>query len=369
MKSINIRRLQLTVKSILIMTFIFPSSQIEAHMKRPDGAYRRVLLKLRWGSLVVQTSRDEKQVLALQNSKVQQDITNRRKLVLRFRSPPNTRLSLLFRTLAQQKEWTRLFAKCAMWSIDEYYTLGDELGRGAYGVVWRGKSNITQQDVAIKCMASSDMVGSREVDIMASINHPNVVGVVDVLQTQYTTYLVLELMQGNISEKVIDVKKRDENLVRQIMRQILAGLEELHDNDVIHRDLKPENVLCSFDANDNIQCKITDLGLSTQLTLGQEFVTNQDYYGTPNYSSPEMLEELPYGTKSDIFSVGCIFYELLTGYVAFDGEDSSELQECAEWDDFKHSSVAELVNMMLRKDSEQRISATEALEHRWFKNQ
>lgn len=351
------------------MTFTFPASEAEAHLHQNDGSYQKVLLKLRWGALVLLESYADQHVFPLQNSHVEQDARIGRKLVLHFGTMTNTPLSLFFPTATKQKEWTRLLEKCAKWSIDDYYTLDDEVGRGSYGVVRRAICNRTRERVAIKCLSSTDIHSTREIGIMATSDHPNILNVLDTLQIMNKTYLVLPLMQGDLQTIVIDAKKRCQNLIREIMRQILAGVEELHGINLIHRDLKPGNVLCSFDGNGDIHCKIADFGISTQLSCGQEFVETEACYGTRNYSSPEMLGGKPYGIKSDVFSVGCLLFELLTGEVAFDGDKMYKFPEIEKWDALQDSSVGELVNMMLCEDPEHRLSATEALEHRWFRTQ
>lgn len=154
------------------------------------------------------------------------------------------------------------------------------------------------------------------------------------------------------------------------MKQVLSGINYCHQKNIVHRDLKPENLLLDKDEN-NPKIKIIDFGTSQyfdpETQMSQKF-------GTPYYIAPEVLKK-KYTEKCDVWSLGVILYILLCGYPPFNGANDKQIIESVlkgkyqvdepEWDDIS-SDAKDLVRKMLEYDPLRRISAAEALQHRWI---
>ena len=159
------------------------------------------------------------------------------------------------------------------------------------------------------------------------------------------------------------------------MRNFISALEYVHRKLIVHRDLKPENLLLASKDN-NWDLKIADFGLATTLDTPEEKLFLR--CGSPGYVAPELLQEKGYNCKADIFSVGVIFYIILTGRPLFKGNTPEEILEknmkCEyEFNDRQWETISpaakDLTLKLLAEDPEMRITAKEALEHTWFTNE
>lgn len=198
--------------------------------------------------------------------------------------------------------------------IGRFKVIG-ELGRGSQGVVYLAEDPWLGRQVAIKTLdihisAQRDrlMRLMHEARIVSRLQHPNIISVFDIGELQGKPYLVLEYVEGSSLKAII---KRDGpldiRLAVSLMVQILSGIAYAHQHEVIHRDLNPSNIM--VDKNDS--SKIMDFGIS--VTFG----ARKDLAGTPCYMSPEHFSQAPLGPRSDIFSLGLVFYEMLTGRPSF----------------------------------------------------
>ena len=216
------------------------------------------------------------------------------------------------------------------------YLIDRKLGEGGMGVVYEAIDDRLGRRVAIK-MLRGDAAGSdreqqqkrlwREARIAARMNHPNLCQIHDVLDHEGTLFLVMELLQGStLSERL---KSGPMTLAEGVgvMRGILAALQELHRSQIIHRDLKPSNVFIGAHG-----VKLLDFGLAQ----GAETPGGPDdtlsmlslagaITGTPRYMAPEQLHGAPLTPASDLFAAGCIFYELLAGKPAFEGNSVAQI--------------------------------------------
>lgn len=206
------------------------------------------------------------------------------------------------------------------------YELLEKRGDGGMAVVYKAKDRLLNRFVAIKILKPEfirdpKFVDSfrRESQAAAGLSHPNVVSVFDVGKEGNIYYIVMEMMEG---DTLSDVIKREaplsEKRVIEISRQIAAGLSAAHKKNIIHRDIKPHNIIFSDDG----VAKITDFGIAKAVNSGTIVNTNTTVLGSVHYLSPEQARGGFVDAKSDIYSLGIVMYEMLTGTVPFDGENA-----------------------------------------------
>lgn len=159
--------------------------------------------------------------------------------------------------------------KTARSRLEDWYTIGKEIGRGSYGTVYIGMDKERNEKVAIKVIQKNP--GSkrqtkfleREVKILKSVDNPHVIVTLDVFEDAKQVALVSEYMEGGeLFDRIIQDKAFTEIKAREVTRQILEGIHHLHSLQIVHRDVKPENVLCAKTDGDKIHVKLTDFGLS-----------------------------------------------------------------------------------------------------------
>lgn len=206
------------------------------------------------------------------------------------------------------------------------YELLEKRGDGGMAVVYKAKDRLLNRFVAIKILKPEfirdpKFVDSfrRESQAAAGLSHPNVVSVFDVGKEGNIYYIVMEMMEG---DTLSDVIKREspmgEKRVINITKQIAAGLSAAHKKGIIHRDVKPHNVIFSDDG----VAKITDFGIAKAVNNGTIVNTKTTVLGSVHYLSPEQARGGFVDAKSDIYSLGIVMYEMLTGRVPFDGENA-----------------------------------------------
>ena len=208
------------------------------------------------------------------------------------------------------------------------YILEEQLNRGNFGTVYKSIDTNTGEVRAIKVISSMSILSlhqkesiRRETQIMRTLKHESIVKLYDYLETSKNTYLVMEYCRnGDLSQFNSGI---GEERTVFYLRQIIKGLKVLFDYNIIHRDLKPANI---FLTEDN-RIKIGDFGLSRRLSLDN--VANT-YVGSPFYMSPELLllrcsTNDRYDFKSDIWSLGCIVFELITGKRPFEEKELGEI--------------------------------------------
>jgi serine/threonine-protein kinase len=209
------------------------------------------------------------------------------------------------------------------------------LGAGGMGEVFLAHDTKLKRRVAIKVLPAAaahdaDRLARfhREAEAVAALNHPNIAAIYDLEESAGITYLVLELVEGDtLADRLRQAPLSiDDSLT--IARQILEALEVAHEKGICHRDLKPANIKLTADG----VVKVLDFGIAKFLDrpgdADEGTTLNRTspgvVIGTPGYMSPEQAKGLDADERSDIFSFGCIFYELLTGCRAFDGDTTSE---------------------------------------------
>uniref|UniRef100_A0A673XY22 non-specific serine/threonine protein kinase n=1 Tax=Salmo trutta TaxID=8032 RepID=A0A673XY22_SALTR len=183
-----------------------------------------------------------------------------------------------------------------------------------------GKGNFAKVKLARHILTGKELF--REVRIMKGLNHPNIVQLFEVIETDKTLYLIMEYASGGeVFDYLVSHGRMKEIEARAKFRQIVSAVHYCHMKNIVHRDLKAENLL--LDANANI--KIADFGFSNEFTLGNKLDT---FCGSPPYAAPELFQGKKYdGPEVDVWSLGVILYTLVSGSLPFDGQNLKELRE------------------------------------------
>ena len=219
--------------------------------------------------------------------------------------------------------------------LDGKYRLERLVGRGGMGYVYAARNLVTERLVALKWMlprADLERNNGRfvqEAIIAGRIRHPNVIDIYDVVSMGEGTYLVMELLEGESLRAALNRGPLPVQQAVDLGIALLSALEEAHGQGVIHRDLKPENVfLCRRPPG---QIKVLDFGISVfadegSPTLGSDFTRTGQFVGTPAYTALERLRDgQPFDHRVDLYSVGVILYEALTGSLPYRAASVSEL--------------------------------------------
>ena len=246
---------------------------------------------------------------------------------------------------------------------EERYVLGDELGRGGMGVVYRAEDLVLRRQVAYKSLPRDKVGDSQtgesllaEARAVAQLSHPSIVQVYDAGRTAEGFFIVMELVEGNTFSELLKQGKLSISAVVKVGRQVCSALAHAHGRRIIHRDIKPSNLLWTGGR----RVKLTDFGLARALdeSLGQVLTRPA---GTPFYMAPEQIRGEPVDPRTDIYSLGCVLFELLCNCSPFAGEGYSifhhlNTQPC-DPRDFRLDApgpLADLVRHCLHKDPEER---------------
>lgn len=266
-------------------------------------------------------------------------------------------------------------------NVDDVYTVGEELGRGAFSVVKKGIRKADSEKVALKFIEKKFVKKKhieqlrREIDIMKKVNHTNVLALKAIFENDTHLTLVMELVNGGeLFYKIVDRGSFTEKDARNVVKQVCRGVAYLHSAGIAHRDLKPENLLCDGDGDD-MTIKIADFGLSKIFGAGETLETS---CGTPDYVAPEVLTGSSYDNAVDMWSVGVITYILLCGFPPFYATSQNVLFEkilSADYDfpdpEWTHVSEAakNFIRHLIVKEPERRYTAQQALEDGWLREE
>jgi len=252
------------------------------------------------------------------------------------------------------------------------FEITEIIGRGGMGVVYLAHDTRLDRSVAIKSIPPELRTSSvaqarfqREAKLLASLNHPNIAVIHEIIeQKEGTSYLVLEYVPGQTLAQQIAHKPLKLEDALSIGQQVADAVSAAHDKGVIHRDLKPGNIKVTPDG----RVKVLDFGLAKTVT-GEASerpatVTQPGrVIGTPAYMSPEQARGMPTDKRSDIWSFGCLLYEMLTGRIPFEGETVSDilanvLQTEPDWQALPQSTpekVRSLLHRCLEKNPHRRL--------------
>ena len=251
-----------------------------------------------------------------------------------------------------------------------------ELGCGSFGRVFLARHIKTKVKYAIKAIDKQNKTNieekpyfRRELEVMYKIHHPNVVKLFGHFEDNKYCYFIMEyISKGNVYNLItLDKKKQlSTKVVATIMKDVISAAYFLHNMNppIIHRDIKPENVLL----NEGIVAKSTDFGWSNYI---QEDKERRTVCGTPIYLAPEIIKEQGHDERVDIWCIGVLLFELITGSVPFKGNDietlkSNILHLKISWPKEMNPDAKDLISKILKLDPSQRLPLEDILEHPFF---
>ncbi|KAH7578129.1 hypothetical protein JRO89_XS01G0344100 [Xanthoceras sorbifolium] len=259
------------------------------------------------------------------------------------------------------------------------YIVGPRIGSGSFAVVWRATHRQLGVEVAVKEIdkkllspkVSDNLL--KEISILSTISHPNIIRFLEAIETKEKIYLILEYCDGgDLAAYLHRHGKVSEAVARHFMRQLAAGLQVLQEKHLIHRDLKPQNLLLSTTEVTPV-LKIGDFGFARSLTP-QDLADTQ--CGSPLYMAPEIIQNQKYDAKADLWSVGAILFQLVTGKPPFDGNNHLQLfQNILTSTELRfppgalkelHPDCVDLCRSLLRRNPIERITFKEFFTHKFF---
>jgi serine/threonine protein kinase/Tol biopolymer transport system component len=259
------------------------------------------------------------------------------------------------------------------------YEITSSLGEGGMGVVYRAHDTKLGRDVAIKALPDAFANDSdrlqrfqREAQVLASLNHPNIAHIYGLEESEKTRCIVMELVEGETLQERLKHGPIPVDEALPIAKQIAEALEAAHEKGIIHRDLKPANIKLSPDGT----IKVLDFGLAKAFQEQRTAVLSNSptlmegsipgaILGTVSYMSPEQAKGKETDRTTDIWAFGCVFYEMLTGRAAFEGETAAEIlaeifKTDPAWEQlpgYTPESIRRLLRRCLQRDRKQRLQS------------
>ncbi|KAK9052628.1 hypothetical protein SSX86_029258 [Deinandra increscens subsp. villosa] len=262
-------------------------------------------------------------------------------------------------------------------TLDNKYMLGDEIGKGAYGRVYKGLDLENGDFVAIKQVSLENIAQEdlniimQEIDLLKNLNHKNIVKYLGSLKTKTHLHIILEYVENGSLANIIKPNKFGpfpESLVAVYIAQVLEGLVYLHEQGVIHRDIKGANILTTKEG----LVKLADFGVATKLTEAD--INTHSVVGTPYWMAPEVIEMSGVCAASDIWSVGCTVIELLTCVPPYyDLQPMPALFRIVQDEhppipDGLSPGITDFLRQCFKKDARLRPDAKTLLSHPWIQN-
>ena len=265
-------------------------------------------------------------------------------------------------------------------SREDFFLEEDKaIGKGGFSQVWKVRHKQSDKVYVIKVVNKQNIIQqkmgeqiNREVEIMYKINHPHIIKLINHFEDDENLYLIMELgAKGQLFALLNKTHGFEQKRAAQFMREIISAVKYLHSFDppIIHRDIKPENILL----DENNRCKLADFGWSNYAIRDKE---RQTFCGTPEYLSPEMVNKKGHDTSVDIWALGVLLFELLTGKPPFIGRNTRELFSNIgalkiNWAGNDFNPLAKnLIVKILKQNPKERPSLDEILSQPWFeKNQ
>lgn len=251
-----------------------------------------------------------------------------------------------------------------------HYEVTAELGRGGMGVVYKGFEPSLNRKVAIKCLAKhllddKDLVErfTREAKATAALNDPNVIQIYFIGEEQGQPFFAMEYIEGMSLD---DILKGGHTLsvkhAKNLLKQACAGLSAAHKIGLVHRDIKPANMMITKDGT----LKIVDFGIARTREYGDKLTNTGEFVGTPGYLSPEVCIGKDVDARSDIFSLGIVFYEMLAGKVPFENDSplglmlevvQSEIPDIRTLNNKVDKKTSYILNKMIAKSPDERYQS------------
>ena len=274
----------------------------------------------------------------------------------------------------------RAFSEVTLSIMDDFTLTCDQfvykqpLGSGKYGRVFLAECLETHQRVAIKAIPQSNVSNAQllqEIKILSEVDHPNIVKYLRQYHSEQYLYLVMEYCEGEeLFHRIAKGNEVKEKEAAEVMEKLLRAINHCHHLGIIHRDLKPENIMYSTKGI----IKVIDFGLSMKL----DSFFNEGIAGTAYYIAPEAVKSGVYTKACDIWSLGAIMYVLLSGCPPVAGNEFEDIVNNLKefkapvfdlpiWNKIS-SEAKDLITRMLNPNFGERITASEALNHPWFKS-
>lgn len=295
---------------------------------------------------------------------------------------PHRILSFLAPSQHMFEKWIVALRRASVTSmrVEDYYRIGRLIGEGMNGQVRLAHDLLTDEQVAVKMVPrlgreNETQFLAREVQIILSVAHPNIVRTVDVFVRSRKVHFVMEYLQGGeLFDFIAENTHFTEVHAASVMADLLRALAYLHARGIAHRDVKLENLLCA-NITWPLNVKLADFGFANYVNAAGGPVLSS-FVGTPYYIAPEMLRGNPHGCPVDVWASGVVMYILLSGKFPFGGKNESEYYHRVltreayfpneEWSNMS-SDAKNLVRGMLCKDPRRRLTAEECLRHPWLK--
>jgi serine/threonine protein kinase len=251
-----------------------------------------------------------------------------------------------------------------------HYKIIEEIGRGGMGEVYLAEDFKLERKVAIKFLPqhlTKDRNNverfEREAKAAASLNHPNIVTIYEIAEENDQIFIVMEYVEGKSLRDVINEYKMGIEKIIDIITQISEGLSKAHKEGIVHRDIKPENIIIGKDA----RVKILDFGLA-KLKGVSKLTKNSSTVGTIHYMAPEQVQGKDVDHRSDIWSLGIVFYELLAGNVPFKGDYEQAVVYSIQSEDFDPldnlaPGYSKILQKLLAKEPNDRYQHLEEVIH------
>ena len=254
--------------------------------------------------------------------------------------------------------------------LGNYILLNKSIGKGAFSKIYAGYTLFSNKNVAIKKIKSEkykkkSKLLDREIKIMKSLCHPNIIKLFDVIRDKNEIFIIMELCSNGDFSKFLNNRPLKEKHAHRFLHQITDGLKYLHENKIVHRDLKPQNILLT----DNYVLKISDFGLAKIFNDNM----SETICGSPLYMAPEILTYKRYDSKADLWSVGIILFEMLSGKTPYNSKSIYQLVTDIQNVPIKlpefvsiSPECLELINLLLQVDPACRISWEDFFSQSWI---
>lgn len=256
------------------------------------------------------------------------------------------------------------------------FAIKEVLGEGSFGKVYKVEHNKTKAIYAIKAIDKRNKNNQegkpyfrREIEIMYKVRHPNIVRLFSHFEDDFFCYFLMEyISKGNLYQHKSKQKSKslEAKAVANIMRDVISAVFYLHNMDppIVHRDIKPENVLL----DENLRMRLTDFGWSNYVS---DEKVRSTYCGTPIYLAPEMIKEIGHDEFLDIWCIGVLTFELLTGFPPFSGSNMSVLSDNIikgkiVWPQDINLEAKDLLSKILKTDPKERLGLKQMLNHPFF---